>query len=86
MPTAKENSISSLLQGPNPKHLLKFDSVHGTWETGIEGREGSIFINGKEIAYTQNTQIYSTNWSGCHLVIEASGQVKTKALLQACLD
>ena len=36
-------------------HLLKFDSVHGTWEADIDAREGSIFINGKEIAYTQNT-------------------------------
>ncbi len=67
-------------------HLLKFDSVHGTWEADIDAREGNIFINGKEIAYTQNTLVSSTNWSGCHLVIEASGKVKTKALLQAYLD
>ncbi|MDB4001970.1 ArsJ-associated glyceraldehyde-3-phosphate dehydrogenase [Oceanospirillaceae bacterium] len=67
-------------------HLLKFDSVHGTWEADIDAREGSIFINGKEIAYTQNTLVSSTNWSDCHLVIEASGKVKTKALLQAYLD
>ena len=43
-------------------------------------------MNGHILAYSQNTTTQATDWSGCHLVIEASGKLKTKALLQAYLD
>ena len=67
-------------------HLLKFDSVHGTWSADINGHENTISINGHSLAYSRNTTTEATDWSGCHLVIEASGKLKTKALLQAYLD
>ena len=67
-------------------HLLKFDSVHGTWSADIDGHENTISINGHRLAYSQNTRTQATDWSGCHLVIEASGKLKTRALLQAYLD
>ncbi|MBB1469607.1 ArsJ-associated glyceraldehyde-3-phosphate dehydrogenase, partial [Pseudoalteromonas sp. SG41-5] len=35
---------------------------------------------------TQNTKTEQTDWSNCDVVIEASGKIKTKALLQAYLD
>ena len=66
-------------------HLLKFDSVHGTWAADIKSHGSTISIDGKEMTYTQNSCTSSTNWSHCHLVIEASGQIKTKALLHAYL-
>ena len=43
-------------------------------------------MNGHILAYSQNTTTQATDWSGCHLIIEASGKLKTKALLQAYLD
>ena len=67
-------------------HLLKFDSVHGTWSADIEGHKNTVSINGHRLAYSQNTRTQATDWSGCHLVIEASGKLKTRALLQAYLD
>ena len=67
-------------------HLLKFDSVHGTWEAAIEGNGNTISIDGQTLIYSQNTTTQSTDWSGCHLIIEASGHIKTKALLQAYLE
>jgi len=67
-------------------HLLKFDSIHGAWSANIEGYENTVSINGKTLAYSQNTHTQATNWSECHLVIEASGKIKSKALLQAYLD
>ncbi|SBS29141.1 Glyceraldehyde-3-phosphate dehydrogenase 3 [Marinomonas aquimarina] len=67
-------------------HLITFDSVHGRWhhEASAEGNE--MIINGQRIACTQNKSIAETDWSGCDVVIEASGKMKTKALLQAYLD
>jgi glyceraldehyde 3-phosphate dehydrogenase len=35
---------------------------------------------------TANKAIADTDWSGCDLVIEASGKMKTVAVLQAYLD
>ncbi|WP_439860232.1 ArsJ-associated glyceraldehyde-3-phosphate dehydrogenase [Pseudomonas sp. MBLB4136] len=67
-------------------HLLNFDSVHGRWqhEAGADG--DSILIGGKRIRVTANKAIADTDWSDCDLVIEASGKMKTVAVLQAYLD
>jgi len=67
-------------------HLLNFDSVHGRWqhEAGSDG--DCIVIDGKRIQVTHNKAITDTDWSGCDLVIEASGKMKTVAVLQAYLD
>lgn len=67
-------------------HLLNFDSVHGRWqqEAGSDGE--NVVIDGKRIRVTANKAIADTDWSGCDLVIEASGKMKTVAVLQAYLD
>ena len=63
-------------------HLLNFDSVHGRWRHQAEADGSSITINnGKPIAVTTNKTIADSDWSGCDLVIEASGKMKTKAVL-----
>ena len=67
-------------------HLLTFDSVHGIWHHEATNENETMWVNGQAIACTQNSAIGDTNWSGCDLVIEASGKMKTKALLQAYLD
>lgn len=43
-------------------------------------------IGGQRIKVTANKAIADTDWSGCDLVIEASGKMKTVAVLQAYLD
>ncbi len=67
-------------------HLLNFDSVHGRWqhEAGHDGDQ--LVIAGRRITVTANKAIMDTDWSGCDLVIEASGKMKTVAVLQAYLD
>ncbi|GLO38499.1 glyceraldehyde-3-phosphate dehydrogenase [Pseudomonas putida] len=67
-------------------HLLNFDSVHGRWdrEAGADG--DSVVIEGKRIKVTANKNIADTDWSGCDLVVEASGKMKSVAVLQAYLD
>jgi len=67
-------------------HLLQYDSVHGTWNEEVNGEEDHITIAGNKITCSQNTTIGETDWSGCDLVIEASGVMKSKAKLQAYLD
>ncbi len=67
-------------------HLLNFDSVHGRWqhEAGSDG--DCVVIDGKRVQVTANKAIADTDWSDCDLVIEASGKMKTVAVLQGYLD
>ncbi|WP_434928353.1 ArsJ-associated glyceraldehyde-3-phosphate dehydrogenase [Shewanella sp. HL-SH2] len=67
-------------------HLLTFDSVHGRWQHEANAEADDMVINGKRIACTRNKTISETDWSKCDVVIEASGQMKTKEVLQAYLD
>lgn len=63
-------------------HLLTFDSVHGTWHHEATADGDNMLIDGKTIACTRNVAINDTDWSGCDVVIEASGKIKKKAMLQ----
>jgi glyceraldehyde 3-phosphate dehydrogenase len=67
-------------------HLLNFDSVHGRWNHEASAEGDSILIDGQTISTSRNKSIAETDWSGCDLVIEASGKMNKKALLQAYLD
>lgn len=67
-------------------HLLTFDSVHGRWHHEATHDSETMLIDGQRIACTQNREIAQTDWSACDVVIEASGKMKTKALLQTYLD
>lgn len=67
-------------------HLLKFDSVQGIWPEDVSAESEHIIINGKAIRITTNKAIADTDWSGCDVVIESSGKMKTVAILQAYLD
>ncbi len=67
-------------------HLLNFDSVHGRWthEAGVEGQ--ALTIGERRLVVTQNRAIGDTDWSGCDVVIEASGKMRERDRLQAYLD
>ncbi|WP_297895542.1 ArsJ-associated glyceraldehyde-3-phosphate dehydrogenase [Shewanella sp.] len=71
---------------PTLAHLLTFDSVHGRWQHEASSEGDNIIIDGKRICCTRNKTIAETDWSACDVVIEASGKMKTKAVLQAYLD
>jgi len=55
-------------------HLLKFDSVHGSWPVECGADAGTMIVGGKRIAHHQNPTIYETDWSSCDIVIEATGR------------
>ena len=67
-------------------HLLNFDSVHGRWQHEAGSKDGYLLVNDRVINLTANKAIADTDWSGCDLVIEASGKRKTLAVLQGYLD
>lgn len=67
-------------------HLITFDSVHGRWHHEAQAEDNEMIVNGQRIVCTQNKTIAETDWSGCDVVIEASGKMKSKAVLQSYLD
>ncbi len=54
-------------------HLLKFDSVHGTWSFDVTADNNKVILNDQMITYSSNKNISDTDWSTCDMVIEATG-------------
>lgn len=67
-------------------HLLKYDSVHGTWPHSTDANDNEMLVNGKNISVTHNSHIQDTDWSQCDLIIEASGVMKKTEQLEKYLD
>ncbi len=69
-------------------HLLEFDSVHGHWSpgAGLAADGAALVIDGRRIGFTDQAGLGDRDWSGCDLVIEASGRFRTRAALQPYLD
>jgi len=57
-------------------HLLKFDSVHGSWEHDCQAQAGdaAVYIDEHEISYSSQPKLSDCDWSGCDIVIEATGK------------
>jgi glyceraldehyde 3-phosphate dehydrogenase len=55
-------------------HLLKFDSIHGTWPVHCSADDLGMRVGDKGISYSSNAAIADTDWSGCDIVIEATGK------------
>jgi len=64
-------------------HLLKYDSVHGTWDAEISHDDNHIYIDNKKISYSSNSAIEDTPWpkKNIDLVVECTGYFKTPDLL-----
>lgn len=67
-------------------HLLTFDSVHGRWLYDCCGGADQLLIDGKPLTYTSNREIADTDWSGCDIVIEATGKFRKVEQLHAYFD
>ncbi len=68
-------------------HLLKFDSVHGTWAEDCAADGEAMLVGGQRITCSRNPTIGETDWSDCDIVIEATGKHhKRPEDLQAYFD
>ena len=67
-------------------HLLNFDSVHGIWEHEASSDGDVIHIGDHRIEVSHSTTIADTDWSGCDVVIEASGKMRDINLLNGYLE
>ncbi len=71
------------LNGPAPVethvHLLKYDSIHGSFRADVTAASGGIAINGKKIRLTHEKDPEKLDWSGCDVVLECSGKFTKRA-------
>ncbi len=67
-------------------HLMQFDSIHGRWAQQATAEADALRLGGLHVPFTRNRAIADTDWSGCDVVIEASGQFRKQAVLQPYLD
>jgi len=79
------NEIASDAAGS--AHLLKFDSIHGTWGPECSAEGELMVIDGKKISHSSAKEIAECDWSGCDIVIEATGKHHKKPdTLQSYFD
>ena len=55
-------------------HLLEFDSVHGRWSSACHAEHDALVIDGQRILHSSQATISDSDWSGCDIVIEATGR------------
>ncbi|MFN7137524.1 MAG: glyceraldehyde 3-phosphate dehydrogenase NAD-binding domain-containing protein, partial [Thermomonas sp.] len=67
-------------------HLLQFDSVHGRWDVAIASDGDALVVEGVRIPVTRNRELAATDWSGCDVVVEASGKFRKPDVLRPYLD
>ncbi|CCN35295.1 Glyceraldehyde-3-phosphate dehydrogenase 3 [Vibrio nigripulchritudo SO65] len=67
-------------------HLLEFDSVQGRWHHEVSVESSDIVIQGQRITTSQNLSIADTDWSGCDVVIEATGVHRKTSFLNQYLE
>jgi len=56
------------------------------WLPGAVADTDSFQVEDQRVAVTHNRELEQTNWADCDLVIEASGTLRSAALLQPLLD
>ncbi|GAD80455.1 ArsJ-associated glyceraldehyde-3-phosphate dehydrogenase [Vibrio ezurae] len=66
-------------------HLLEFDSIQGRWQHEVTLDGTNMLINGKAIKTTQERDIDAVDWSGCDVVIEATGVYRKTQFLNKYL-
>ena len=66
-------------------HLLRYDSVHGTWDRDISANQHNdqIIIDGQSIGYSQCAEVDDTPWQATEvdIVVECTGTLKTEQAL-----
>ena len=60
--------------------LLKYDSIHGKFNSKISFNEKNLIINNKKISFTQETDSKKINWRkyGVEIVLECTGKNNSK--------
>lgn len=72
------------IDAPGSAHLLKYDSVQGTWNRPVHGEANNLTLESKSLGYTQNRKIEETPWgdSGVEIILDCTGKFRDPLLLE----
>ncbi len=72
--------INNRTELENISQLLKYDSIHGKFNTKISFDNKNIIINNKKIPYSRETEISKINWekNDVDIVLECTGKNNSK--------
>ena len=62
-------SINDLLEINHLAYLLKYDSVHGTFDGSVEVSDGKLIVNGNTVRITAERDPNNIDWSGMNVDI-----------------
>jgi glyceraldehyde 3-phosphate dehydrogenase len=70
------------------EYLLRFDTVHGRFRDPLTVDGDSMFVRGRQVRMLQRRAPGDVDWAelGVEIVIEATGQYRTREVLQRHLD
>ncbi|SNZ01924.1 type I glyceraldehyde-3-phosphate dehydrogenase [Flagellimonas pacifica] len=73
-------AINDLANAKTLAHLLKYDSIHGTFNADITSTENEIIVDGKKIRVLNHERPEQIDWNSINvdIVVEASGKFKNK--------
>jgi len=74
-PDLEVKAINDLTDNKTLAHLLKYDSIYGTFQKSVEAKENSIVVNGQEIKIFSEKEPNNLPWKnlGIDIVLECSG-------------
>ncbi|PIC85090.1 type I glyceraldehyde-3-phosphate dehydrogenase [Sporosarcina sp. P20a] len=81
-------AINDLTDAAMLAHLLKYDSVHGIFDTDVQSDESSIIVNDKKISVFAEKDPANLPWKdlGVDIVIDCTGVFRSKEALQKHID
>jgi glyceraldehyde 3-phosphate dehydrogenase len=89
-PTLDIVHVNDVCSCESAAYLIKYDSVHGTWDKEVEMNEdGSGFtVDGKLVTFSSKPDFKSVDWKamGIELMMECTGKFLKVADLQPYLD
>ncbi|MBW2982841.1 type I glyceraldehyde-3-phosphate dehydrogenase [Candidatus Woesearchaeota archaeon] len=73
-------AINDLTDTKTLAHLLKYDSVHGRFQDGVEARDEALVIGGKEVKVFSEKDPKALPWGDLDVdvVVESTGVFRTK--------
>ena len=80
--------INDLTPVPTSVHLLKYDSVHGTFGAEVVEGENGIKVNGKDIPIYSTTDVdeVSGHFKEADIVLECTGKITGKENLMKFIE
>ncbi|MDC6384369.1 type I glyceraldehyde-3-phosphate dehydrogenase [Flagellimonas taeanensis] len=83
-PNIQVVAINDLADAKTLAHLLKYDSIHGTFDADIRSEGNSIIANGRQVQVLNQNHPKEIDWKSLEvdLVVEATGKFKKREQLQ----